>query len=448
MQRIEFKIPFAFLLVVALMITALAQAQETVPITLEKVLELSGANNLTIKEYQERQKLANAKVSKAKEWWLPEAYGGAQTQQLWGAAMNSNGNFFLDVNSNNLWLGLGVNVNWKFADGLSNLKASKLERRSSDYLSIAERNKVLLKSIEAYYNLMTAQLNLVAYKNLVTQSASIIEQMQVQVEVGLIYQSELLLAKSNKNHLQIEMLNANKDYNVASAELLRLLNIEQQVQLVSVDSMLIPLDYSEKLVETSDTIYKQRPEIKANELEIQALQVRKKSYTSGLLIPELNIGTYSSYYGKLNGKVTPMNTTSYPNPNQLYPTQAISASLLWKIPIGALTYRGDAKKYNSLIRLKEIEDQQFKAVINEEIANARVKIHLGKEQIETAKEAMNFTTEALKQSIERQKLGTAKPFEVFQAQEFYLKSQIDYSEAISTFNKAQFELKVAKGELL
>ena len=81
MQRIEFKIPFAFLLVVALMITALAQAQETVPITLEKVLELSGANNLTIKEYQERQKLANAKVSKAKEWWLPEAYGGAQTQQ-------------------------------------------------------------------------------------------------------------------------------------------------------------------------------------------------------------------------------------------------------------------------------------------------------------------------------------------------------------------------------
>jgi outer membrane protein TolC len=61
---------------------------------------------------------------------------------------------------------------------------------------------------------------------------------------------------------------------------------------------------------------------------------------------------------------------------------------------------------------------------------------------------LNLTTEALQQSIERQKMGTVKPFEVFQAQQFYLQSQIDFSEAISTFNKAQFELKVAKGETL
>lgn len=52
----------------------------------------------------------------------------------------------------------------------------------------------------------------------------------------------------------------------------------------------------------------------------------------------------------------------------------------------------------------------------------------------------------MQQSIERQKLGTAKPFEVFQAQEFFLQAQLDYLMAISKYNKAQFELKVAKGE--
>jgi len=61
---------------------------------------------------------------------------------------------------------------------------------------------------------------------------------------------------------------------------------------------------------------------------------------------------------------------------------------------------------------------------------------------------LELTTEALNQSIERQKLGTVKPFEVFQAQQFFLQAQIDYLKAVSGYNKAQFTLKVAKGEIL
>jgi hypothetical protein len=43
--------------------------------------------------------------------------------------------------------------------------------------------------------------------------------------------------------------------------------------------------------------------------------VQEKNYTTGLLIPELNTGAYSSYYGKLNEKVRPMSPTTYPNTN-------------------------------------------------------------------------------------------------------------------------------------
>jgi outer membrane protein TolC len=72
------------------------------------------------------------------------------------------------------------------------------------------------------------------------------------------------------------------------------------------------------------------------------------------------------------------------------------------------------------MRLNEIEAEQFKVQINEEIANATSDLQLGKEQIETATEALDFTSEALRQSIARQELGTARPFEVFQAQQFFL----------------------------
>jgi hypothetical protein len=65
-----------------------------------------------------------------------------------------------------------------------------------------------------------------------------------------------------------------------------------------------------------------------------------------------------------------------------------------------------------------------------------------------AKESLDLTSQALSQSIERQKLRTAKPFEVFQAQEFYIRSKIDHLKAVSEFNKAHFAMKVAKGESL
>ena len=438
----------SFVLFLLIANTTKALAQDTIPINLEKILELGGADNLTIKEYKERQELSLAKLAKAKEWWLPELYAGAETHQLWGAAMNTGGRFFLDVNRQNLWTGLGLNAHWDFADGIYNAKSANLRSQASQYLTQAERNQQLLKMIDAYYKLMTAQLNYSAYQNLVGQSDTIALQIQVQVDAGLRYQSELLLAKSNKNHLQVEMLNAKKEYNNASANLKKLLNIEQNIKLASAEKSLLPLDFNVELNAIDDSVYLNRPEMKANELEIQALEIERKKYTTGLLIPELNVGTYGSYFGRITGNVLPIDPVQYPNPQQLYPTGALNVSLKWKIPLGAITYQGDKKTFDSKIDLKEIETEQFRAQINEEIANAESDLQLGKEQIEITKEALDLTTEALYQSIERQKLGTAKPFEVFQAQQFFLQAQLDYIKAIANYNLAQYELQVATGNNL
>ncbi len=71
------------------------------------------------------------------------------------------------------------------------------------------------------------------------------------------------------------------------------------------------------------------------------------------------------------------------------------------------------------------------------------------QQMEIAKQALQISTEARSQkSIEHQKLQTAKPFEVFQAQQFLLQGQVDYLNTVCSNNKAQVELKVAKGTLL
>jgi outer membrane protein TolC len=179
--------------------TSTANAQETLPINLQTVLEIGGANNLTIKEFQEKQELAAANLLKAKEWWLPNVYAGLQTHQLWGAAMNADGRFFLDVNRQTLWAGLGLNANWNFAEGIYKTKSAKLKVQASFYETQAKRNNTLLETIKSYYNLQTAQMKLIAFKNLVAQSDTITQQIAIQVEAGLRYQSELLLSKSNQS---------------------------------------------------------------------------------------------------------------------------------------------------------------------------------------------------------------------------------------------------------
>ena len=424
-----------------------AIAQETLPITLEKVMELCGANNLTIKEYNERQSLAAAYTSKTNEWWIPNIDIGVSTHTLDGAVMNSNGKFFLDVERDNLLLGVGLNANWNIAQGIYGRKAAKQDQKAIAYKSQVEKNKVLLSAINTYYDLVVAQSDLRSYNSIVSQADQIVEQIEIQVAAGLRYESELLLAKSNRNHLKIEMLNAKKLYTLASERLRKKLNIEQHIKLINIDTILVPLEYNAENTVDIDNAYNSRPEFKMNEYELSALQNRKKVHTIGLMMPELNIGYRSYRYGRLAENVIPVNS-SITNTNNLYTNQDINASMMWKIPLGALIYNGDNRKYNSLIRLKQIEAEKCKAQINNEVASSLTQLELGKEQIKIAKESLELTTTALSQSIERQKIGTAKPFEVFQAQEFYIKAQIDYTKSISEYNKSQYALKVAMGEKL
>ncbi len=421
--------------------------QSVVPISLEKVLELGNASNLTIKQYQERQTLADAELSKAREWWLPNLTVGAQTHHRSGAVMNGNGKFYLDIDRNNLGLGLGLAVNWDIAEGIYSVSAAKLKRKAGQFLADAEHNVALLSIISSYYNLLTAQSTLAAYRNLVAQSESISQQIQIQVDAGLQYQSEALLAKSNQYHLKIMMLNAKNEYSKSSAELRSLLNLSQNVKLVSTDSILAPLEFEVEIEENTEEST-QRAELMASQLEVEALKAKKKVFTTGLLFPDVNVGAQELYFGGFNGNVTPVDALAYPNPERFYNTGELNASVQWNIPLGALVYNGDNKKYKSLIRLKELESEQLESTIDMEVANARNQVMNYRDQIKIAKEALELTTEALDQSIQRQKLGTAKPFEVFQAQQFFLQSKIDYIQSIGRYNVSQYALKAARGEKL
>ena len=70
------------------------------------------------------------------------------------------------------------------------------------------------------------------------------------------------------------------------------------------------------------------------------------------------------------------------------------------------------------------------------------------EQINIAVKGKEYALKALKQCILRQEVGTVRPFEILQVQEVFIKSQLDYLNAITAHNKAQYSLFVATGNNL
>ncbi|MBK8920407.1 MAG: TolC family protein [Saprospirales bacterium] len=419
-------------------------------INLETVLTLAGANNLTIEEYRHRQALATANLTRAKEWWLPELSAGAATHQLWGAVMNGNGRFFLDVERSNLWVGAQASLSWDFSEDIFITNAAKRRAVAMQYFSQAERNKALLQTIEAYYDFLAAQLSVQAWQQLTAQADSIARQVNVQAQAGLRYESEALLAKANLSHLRVETLNSRAEFGKKTAALIRLLNLDPGTELLSVDTLLTPLALANGnfTAASFESAHQLRPELRGMELGLQALQAEKKTTIAGLFLPELRVGAHASQFGGLLENVEPMDPVAFPSTDVLYPTQSVNAALTWRIPLGRLTYAGERKQYDARIVLQQTQIEQMQAQVNGEIIGARAQLLAAKEQMDLAKEGSELADKALRQSMQRQALGTVRPFEVLQAQEVFIKTHLDHVQAVVVHNKAQYRLWVAMGNNL
>jgi len=410
--------------------------QQKLTISLTSVLEQAGANNLTIQQAEWNYKLAVANHDKAREWWLPNIYTGASIHQLSGADMNTDGRIFTSVDQQNFWGGLGLNFTWDFGKDNYTARSLKFRAQASRYEKQSEKNNVLLDVVSAYFDLLSGQLSYQMYDQLLAQTDTITKQLSIQVEAGLQYESQLLLARSDQNHLRVQKMKAKMAFKKHSTALAKLLNISPEITLVSSDTLLVPIHLIEEtsLQARIDSTFHSRPEFSAAMMDLEALKMSKKMTTEGLLLPEIQLGSYSSFFGKI---VSP-----------LYFTNAYNLSLLWKIPIGRLTDKGELKQINAKISTQRTKIDQVKNQVRSEIQLAKETLMVANEQMNFARDGSMQAEKALKQGIMRQNSGTVVPYEIIQSEENYITSRLDYLEAVSTYNKAQYKLFVALGNNL
>lgn len=422
--------------ILLLLVSASASAQKVERLSLEEVLKLGGANNLTIAECQAQQDLAMAQLASSKEWWLPDIYLGVNGHYLNGSAMNGDGFFFTDVRRKYFNAGVGFDAVWQPAQGVYGVKANAARTEVAKLKSDVARNEELLRITSLYYDCLLAQMTYTLYADLLKQSDTIVAHLTIEENAGLQYQSDLLLAKSNNRHLKYQMIEAEKESLQKATELAAMLNLPLGSLVIATDSMLAPItlvpeaNFSGKLKPDHDN----HPAVKSFSYEQQALQLERKSITSGLLIPELRAGLSGSYFGDVF--------------SPLYPTNQFNWGVRWRVPLGQLFYKGMPRQYDARLSLVSIYRDQAIASINAEAQLAQLDLMISQEQMELARASSEFSREALGQTIGRKQTGTARPYEILQAQETYLQARMDLIKAAAAYNKAQFRMHVAMGNNL
>jgi outer membrane protein TolC len=414
---------------------------------METVLKLTGANSLTIEEFRMRQELAQERQRTAQEWIYPEIFAGVNLDGRTGTAMNADGRFFRDIGRNRMWSGAGLELNWNPGEAVYQVLAAKQELQASKHLLQAERNGAILEAVQAFLDLENAQLRYDALNRLLDYSSRIARQLEVQVDGGLQYRSELLLAKSNYNSQQVSLRQAREDIYQRAARLAELLALpEEDILLLNESPAAVPLEFFQPQASGTaqyDSAYARRPELTYQSSQADALQQQRKQYTIGLLLPSLELRLTNGMLGPFRGM--PRNNGDEFGNGRYENTFDAAVYLGWNLPLAQLFSGGQRRQLDTQLKLQQNRYQQQKNQVQREVRAARHSYEESRRQLKLAEEGARFAEQALEQSTERQKLGTAQPFEVFQAQETYVRAMLSYLDVVNNYNKAQYSLYVALG---
>lgn len=405
-------------------------AQEKIILDLESVLRLAQADNLTLQLIEDKEQLALAEYEMAKTWWMPSFYTDVGLHQLWGNAMNSDGHIFENVNRQSFAGALGLSSEIDFSRGKRSVIAKEFGYKSKVFSSRVEKNNFLLDVITSYYELVSAQVKAEAYRQLQSQGQNIIEQQELLVAEGLQYNTDLLLSKSRNQDYNYQIRTADNEYSAWKSRLQELLSTHTDFEIA--DENLLPVELiSEELMVTSrDSIHPEYQYLQTIQLSKEA---EYRNIKNSVVSPHIRFNAYTSLFGDVFENISP--------------THALNGNIGLSIPVAALS--------NKELQVKEVEQSMIENLIESwklktdvNIRELKNQLSTTREQITSSEKAIELSMQALSETVERQKLGLARPFEIEWAQEAVIRSKINRTNAVSDYNKKQYELYVLLGNNL
>jgi len=227
--------------------------------------------------------------------------------------------------------------------------------------------------------------------------------------------------------LKIKLLNQKKITYQSNQKLISILNIDEDYIIkIDFDFYTTPqLSIDNKII---DELAEYRFEYQNSNLLYTSEELQFKKQKFGFLLPNLSLGLNDGMFGGIG--VDPMGNQNF-----------FSASLMWDIPLSRFFQAGELEKQNQILQIHSFKKESLRNELILEMRTLVSELNFSNEQLQYAKQSVDFTKKSYKQSLQRQKLGTANQLELFHAEKEYINAQLVYIELLSVMHKLKLKEK-------
>lgn len=433
----------------------LSPASTEYPIDLMTAMRLAGANHLQIALATERIREACAQLQQAEVMWVPNLNLGIGYNRHDGPIQNTSGSV-IDVSRQSLYFGGGAGVGGSPLTGAAggparlfvdlstadvffeplaarqNVAATQHARR------VAENDNVLQVGL-AYQELVRAQLQVDVAQEAIRNAEELVDLTENFEEAGKGLAADTQRARAELQQRRHQLAGARERVAVSSAELVRLLRLDQSTQLSPVDPQPLPIE----LIATDTPIeslvaqgLSRRPELAQHQARVAETMTRITQEQWRPWLPHLHLGYAGGGFG--GGSNSDLQNFGVRGD--------FDALAIWQVQNFGLGNRARQDERSSQHRQAHLQYEWIRDQVIAEVTQADAQARYRKEQIKFAKQQVALAADVLPLNLKGIRDGVIRPIEAQQAIAGLAAARSLYLAAVVDFNRAQLELVRALGE--
>jgi outer membrane protein TolC len=442
------------------------------PIDFATALRLAGTNNLDIAWAREVVTQSEIVLRRVQLTILPNVNIGSTYFKHEGQIAKTEGNI-ITVNKDALFVGGGPSVSLSFADAIFAPLVARQAAQASQAGARRVVNDTLLVVSEAYFAMLRARRKLaraeVALEYLTADKGSPLRagSKGLLPVVEAMYQAGAAEAlKAEVARVQVEVLRrqedrtaARQEFEVAVAELARLLRLDPATPLWPLEDFRVPLEwegpwFKQALDQQVQTALLNRPELAENQFLVQAAVERVRTARFRPLFPYL-VANYA--WGDFGGGPDPNRKGGF-GPSGLIlhmnTRDDFDIGLIWRLQNLGFGNCAEVRENQSLVRQANLRQLQLQDQVVTQVVQTNELIKAWQERVTITRSALfdkagkpeGPVFEAIRQNFTRiREEPRTRPLEVLDSIRSLSDMLEAYGQALTDYERWRFRLMIALG---
>lgn len=437
------------------------------PIDLPSTLRLAGVQNPQILIARERITEADAIRQLAAAQLLPDINIGTNYDAHTGPLQQSNGSIG-KVNRDSLYVGLGSSAigggtvtipgvvwNNNLSEAYFGILISRQVVRQREFAATAVNQDVLLRVATGYVELLRAQGRRAIAVVTRDESAELARVTAAYARVGQGRQADADRAATELERRNSDILQSESAVLAASVRLCQLLNLDPSTRLFAADGRVVPspiIPDPVPLCELLAIALVQRPELGERRAAVQEAMLALRNAKVLPFSPNLIVGYSSGSFGggsnvSAAGIVQPDGSVLKQDRFGNFDGRSdFDAVIYWTLRNLGIGNVARIRIASSRLRANGYRELEVLDRVRAEVATAFARIHATYAQISAAERAVEISQRGFGADLQRTRNREGLPIEVQNSLNLLARSRVAYLDAISDYNRAQFEMYVALGQ--